>query len=125
MADGIHPIEKEIHIMEEIFEKLLKLSSSSMEQEKIINYLKGLDITPQTSEENEKLKNDPRIKQKVQIVKQLLRVYGFTLAANEIKITNVKNYAQWILHSAKQRIEIRTEQYNKAREILEKLDLKI
>ncbi len=92
--------------------------------------------TPQTFEECEKLRNDPIIKKKIKIVKELLRVYGYEAAADDVEICNVKRYAHWVLHTAKQRIRLTNihtreiyidknaeEAFNKTKKQLEHLDL--
>jgi len=76
--------------------------------DKIMNLLPLLNpkTEPQTSAETEVLQLDPDIDEKLRTVKYLLESFGLTAASNDIKVSNVKRYALWVLHKAKMNVKL-------------------
>ncbi len=77
-------------------------------EDKIMNLLIRLTpkTKPQTIEECQALQNDPDIEEKLNIVSSLLQEFNLHSASSDLKISNIKRYALWILHHAKQNIKL-------------------
>jgi len=76
--------------------------------DKIIDLLPLLSpkTEPQTSKETEELRLNPNIDEKIHTVKYLLNSFGLTAASSDVKISNVKRYALWVLHRARMNVKL-------------------
>ena len=95
--------ERGIEFTEEQEETIDKLA------EDIMNMIEGT-IIPKTQqmtpEECEQFKKDPNIDFKVETVSNLLKAQNFRAASKDVNPCNIKEYARWVLHSAKNKIKL-------------------
>ena len=77
--------------------------------DEIVNIVETLVIpktAPQTPEECEQLRHDPRIEMKIEEVKSLLMYLGLEQASEDVELSNVKRYALWVLHRARMDVKL-------------------